>query len=363
MDETPLDPRVKKRALEIVRGIPEKAKDERARAAYKHVLEHVEDGPETDGRRVLFGRVGSRKSAFEHLMRQLGIPIELALVKNKLAMPPLGKMSEVEQYDDMALRIETEHGPRWLTVRDKFAPYGYVPAEMRGQPAIRLVTGTPADVVTNTGALDGIVFEGRADLHEDGSATVELAQSFTGKVGITMRNVFDKIPETQVREFVETRLLARNLPGARLRDVKIDNKQELGEPLIVRTHADVPQLARPQGKGLVLRALFPMRIAQLAALPSRQTPLLLGSSSHAEVRFTIVVPESMRMPASLSVPPVKDGERVVLVRDTVQGHAVTLDRVIDIPAVRVLPGAEYAKFQAFAQAADAAVERDVMLGL
>ena len=363
VDETPLDPRLHKRALEIVRGIPEKATDDRARAIYKFVTDHVEDGPETDGRRVVMGRVGSRKSAFEHLLRQIGIPIEIALVKNRLAMPPLGPMSEVEQYDGMALRIQTDHGPRWLTVRDKFAPYGYVPAEMRGQPAIRLVRGTPTDIITNTGALDGVVFEGRADLHEDGSATVELSQSFTGKLGISMRNVFDKIAEAQVKDFVESRLLARNVPGARLRDLKIENKTDLSEPLVVKTRLDVPELARKNGKTLVLRALFPMRIAQLASLPTRQTPLLLASASHAEIHFTVVVPESIRLPASLPSGEARDGERVVLVKDTVNGHAVTLERVIDVPAGRVQPGAEYAAFQKFTQDADALVERDVALGL
>jgi hypothetical protein len=132
-DETPLDPRLHKRALDLVKAIPESQKDERARAIYKDVLERVQEGEENDGRKVLFGNSGSRQAAFQHLMRQLGIPIEAALVKNRLAMPPLGKMSEVEDYDMLVQRIGTEKGVRWLTVRDKFAPYGYVPAEMRGR--------------------------------------------------------------------------------------------------------------------------------------------------------------------------------------------------------------------------------------
>jgi tetratricopeptide (TPR) repeat protein len=360
--ETPLDPRLRKRALELVRDVPEKATDDRARAVYKFVLDHIEDGPEQDGRRVVLGRVGSRKAAFEHLMRQLGIPVEVAIVKNRLAMPPLGKMSEVEQYDSSLLRIETEHGARWLTVHDKFAPYGYVPAEMRGQPAIRLVSGTPTETVTSTGGIDGISLEGRADLKEDGSASIEFVQGYSGKVGIAMRNVFDKIADTQMKDFVESRLLGRNFPGARLRDMQIENKKDLSLPLVVRVHADVPQLARPEGKKLILRALFPMHIAQLAALPERKTPMLLGSSSHAEVRFTIVAPESIRMPASLPSGEARDGERFVVVKDAVHGHALTMERTVDIPAGRVQPGEAYAQFADFTQKADALLERDIALG-
>jgi tetratricopeptide (TPR) repeat protein len=359
-DETPLDPRLHARALEIVRGVPEADTDERARRVYKDVSEHIEDGEEADGRRVIFGKSGSRQAAFQHLMRQLGIPIEAAIVKNRLATPPLGKMSEVETYDALATRVSTDKGIRWLTVRDKFAPYGFIPAEMRGQPAFRLVDGTPKDIVTSAASVDGVTFEGRADLREDGSATVELVQSFSGKVGIQMRNVFDKVPEGQVHDFVEARLIGRNLPGSRVRELKLENKQDLGSPLVLRTKLEVPQLARAQGDGLSVTALFAMHLAQLATLPERQTPLFLPSWTHVEVRFEIVVPEKMRMPASIPTGEARDGERIVKVNDTVHGHALVLDRVVDIPAGRVQPG-EYARFQRFAQEADALLERDIVV--
>ena len=57
-DETPLDPRLRAKALEVVRGVPATATDERARRVYRWVLEHVQDGKETDGRRVVTGRDG-----------------------------------------------------------------------------------------------------------------------------------------------------------------------------------------------------------------------------------------------------------------------------------------------------------------
>ena len=66
-------------------------------ACDRWVLEHVQDGKESDGRRVLTGGSGSRQAAFRYMLRLLGIPSELALVKNRLATPPLGKMSEVSR--------------------------------------------------------------------------------------------------------------------------------------------------------------------------------------------------------------------------------------------------------------------------
>jgi len=361
-DETPLDPRLGKLAREIVKGLPEKGTLARAEKLYHYVLSTVEEGNENDGRRALTGKSGSLQSAFIHLLRQLGIPMELAVVKNRLAPPPLGKLSEAEGFDSLALRIPTESGIRWLTVRDKFAPFGYIAAGLRGQPAYRLIPGTPLDTTAAGGDLDGVSFEGRANLHDDGSASIELAQAFRGKVGASLRSVFDRIAAGQVRDFVETRLVGRNFPGARVRDVAVEGKQALDAPLVVRIHADVPQLARAVTGGVSLRPMFPMRLAQLAALSERQTPQLISGSSHVDVKFEVVVPESMRMPSSLPVGEVRDGERVVRVGDAVHGHALYLDRVVDIPAGRVQPGEEYTRFQRFSQDADQLVEREIMLG-
>jgi tetratricopeptide (TPR) repeat protein len=361
-DTMPLDPRVRARAQEIVKGIPETKRDDRARAVYDWVLEKVEDGQEKDGRKVVIGKSGSRQSAFLHLMRQLGMTVDLGLVKDRLALSPIGPMSDVDDYDSLALRLDTGNGQhRWLTVHDKFAPYGYVPAEQRGQTCVMLIPGTPRDTVTSTGSVDGIKYEGRADLRDDGSATVDLAESFDGKLGIQMRNVLDKIPEGQLHDFVETRLIGHNLPGARLRDMKVENAKNLSAPLIVRSHLEVPRLARAQGAELVVSSLFPMHLARLATLPQRQTPMLLPTWAHVEVKLEIVTPKGTRMPASLPKGEVRDGERVVTVSDQVNGRAIELVRVIDIPAGRVQPS-EYAKFQKFVEDGDALLDREIELG-
>lgn len=363
-DETPLDPRLRAYAEDIVRGVPASNRDEQVRRVYRAVLERIQDGRDADGRRAITGKSGSRQGAFVHLLKQLGIPVELALVKNRLAMPPLGKTSEVENWDSFLLRIAPFMAGEkvlWLTVRDKFAPFGYVPAELRGQPAYRLVPGTPKAVVPRAGDADGVAFEGRADVHDDGSATVVLAIRYTGKLAISMRNVLDKIPESQLRDFVEARLLARNVPAPRLKTLAIEHKKELDLPLVLRATAEVPALVRPAGARMVLVPLFPIHIAQIATLPERQTPMLLASSSHVDVRFDVVLPGAWTVPATLPTGEARDAERSVVVRDSVAGHSIRLDRTVDIPAGRVQPGPQYAKLYAFAQAADALIEREIAL--
>jgi cellulose synthase operon protein C len=361
-EETPLDPRLRKVARDIVGKIPAQKRDERARALYRWVGEGLQEANENDGRRAIFGRAGSRQAAFMYLVRLLGIPTELALVKSRIAMPAAGKMSEVEIYDNVVARLDTDTGPRWMVIRDKFAPFGYVPAELRGQPAIRLVPGTPRDTTPTLGAADGVLLEGKAMLKEDGSATVEISQSYVGRMAIGLRAVFDRVPESKRGEFVETRLLAANLPGARLKDLKLENAEDLGAPLVLRIRAEIPQIARRVGNKVVLMALFPVNFAQVASLASRQTPLLLASSSHVEVKFEIVAPENLRLPASIPGGELRDGDRSVTVADTASGTSIHLRRVVDIPAGRIQPGAEYARFVAFTQQADQLLEKEISLG-
>ena len=367
-EETPLDPRLMKVAREIVKGIPGTRPDDQARALYKYVGDAVQDAQENDGRRVVTGRAGNRQSAFFYLLRLLNLKAELALVKSRIAMPPIGKMSEVEGYDNVVTRLElqTKSGPveRWLTVRDKFAPFGYVPADLRGQPAIRLVPGTPRATTPALGDADGVILDGKAYLKEDGSASVEITQSYVGRMGIALRSLFDRVAEAKRSEFVETRLLANNLPGAHLREMKIENKDVLDQPLVLKLKADVPQLARPGGPGrLVLKELFAVDIAQIASLPQRQTPLLLSTSSHVEVSFQVIAPTNVRLPSSLPGGELRDGDRTVKVKDRVEGNALTLVRVVDIPAGRVQPGAEYERFIQFTQNADQLLAREIALGL
>ncbi|MEO8875635.1 MAG: hypothetical protein ABI461_08620, partial [Polyangiaceae bacterium] len=351
-DETPSDPRLRTMVLDMVKGVPASNPFERAKRVYRWLVDNVQDGQENDGRRVITGKSGARQSAFIYAMRLLGIPVDLAIVKNKLAMPPLGPMSEVEAYDSLVLRLRAGKKTTWLTVHDKFSPFGTIASELRGQEAIVLVPGAPHDKTDSSGALDGVVFSGRASLKPDGSADLDLVQSYTGKLASSMRDVLAKVPEAQLDDFVESRLVGRNFPGARVHSLKVENRDAIDEPLVLHVSADARDMARVGADGMVLKSLFAMHLTQLAVLPERQTPLLIGVSSHVEVRFEIVVPASMKMPASLPNEEIRDADRVVSVKDKVNGHALELVRTIDIPAGRIQPGAPYAKFVQFTQSAD-----------
>lgn len=360
--ETPLDPRLRVMAEGIVAKIPATKVDDRARALYTFLAGELQDSNENDGRRAITGRSGSRQSAFLYLARVLGIPVDLALVKSSIAMPPKGKMSEIEVYDNVLVRLQTGDSPRWLAITDKFTPYGYVPPNLRNQPAIRLIAGTPHETTPALGAADGVRLEGKAVLAPDGSATIDLVQSYSGRMGIRLREVFDRIPQGRQREVVETQILASNIPGARLQSLKIENANDLAAPLVLRMRASASELARAEGSRLVLKPLFGVNLGQVATLAERQTPLLLGAPSHVEVNFEVTLPQEFALPKQLPAGKKKNADRTVTVEDTTADHAIVLRRVIDIPAGRVQPGADYAKFVTFTREATDLLESEISFG-
>jgi hypothetical protein len=363
VDETPLDPRLRAKALEVVRGVPESAIDQRARLAYRWILDHVQDGKDNDGRHVITGGSGSRQAGFRYMLRLLGIESRFAIVKNRLAAPPLGKMSEVETYDALVMRLTTDHGPRWLTVHDKFAPYGYVPAELREQPAIVLSAGSPHEVVHAPGAIDGVKYEGRAVLHEDGSGALDLALTFSGNRGIAWRNALDKIDQAKLYDFVERELVAQSFAGGHVRELKPEGADRPDEPLVMNLKIEVPELAKVVPSGLEVHPPFAPRLAQLAALPERHTPMLRPAHWYSEVRVQVILPPGWKLASETPHgQQARDGDAVVSVKDAAAPGLITFDRLIDLPAGRVEPGDQYTSWQKFVRDADALIARDVLAG-
>ena len=88
-DRPPVDPRVRAIAKEIVGSTPATDLLRRAELAYQYVNEKVQDGNESDGRRSLRAKSGSRMAAFVELLRALEIPYEYVTARNAMA-PDLG---------------------------------------------------------------------------------------------------------------------------------------------------------------------------------------------------------------------------------------------------------------------------------
>lgn len=343
---------------------PASSTEEKARRIYRWVLTNVEAGRETDGRRVVMGKSGNRTEAFLHLCRLAGIPAEVGLVRDRLAPPPSGPMSEAETYGALAVRLTTDRGARWMVVRDKFAPFGYMPSSLRSQPAVRLVKGAPEETTPQGGSEDGETHEGTAVLAADGSAEIEIDQRYEGKLAILLRTALEQLPAARFKETIESRLLQRSLPGARLISVDVKNLAALDEPLVLHMKLEMSSFARPAGGELLISPMFPLQLGGLAGLPARETPLYISESlaTRVAVKLRVKLPAGARVSTTLTPSSSDDEGRFARVQDRVEGGELVLDRVMDLPAGRVLPD-KYARFQSFARQVDAALHRDVSVTL
>jgi hypothetical protein len=278
-------------------------------------------------------------------------------------------MSEAETFNALAVRLDTGDKPgagavRWMFVRDKFAPYGYLPSSLRGQPAIVLKPGTPREVTPSSGAHDGVVTEGVAEVARDGSASLTIEQRYEGKLAIALRSALESLPDAQLRDAVESRLLPQMVPGARLQAIEIKELGEIDRPLTLKMKIAAASFARAQGGELVITPPFGVRVASLASLPVRETPLYLSEqiATRSEVRLRVKLPAGARVITKLAPSKADDEGRAVRVNDRMDGGALVLDRFLELPAGRVQPDA-YTKFQQFARAADSALDRDIVVQL
>src|SRR5690606_12269401 len=135
---------------------------------------------------------------------------------------PHGPFAEIETLDDYLLRVGKER-PLWMTIGDKFAPFGYLPAELRGLPVTRLVDGLPRETTPKGGSVDGVVYEASGELLADGSARLEIKQKFVGKLGMGLRASIEQLAESRLHDIVESRLVGRALPGAKLVEMTVEN--------------------------------------------------------------------------------------------------------------------------------------------
>jgi hypothetical protein len=216
--------------------------------------------------------------------------------------------------------------------------------------------------VPSDGIVDRVVYHANVELARDGGAEVELEHTLYGRYAAALRGALAEMSEQQLRNTIETRLVGYALRGARLKRHTIQNLEAPEQPLVIRSTSHVPSFAQVAGGVLLVTPPFSPRLGQLAALPERQTPLLLVESTEQEIFLNLKLPAGARPQGALARAEVKDGDRRVLIQDRIEGDSIVLDRKVSLPAGRVQIDA-YPKFSAFARTADDALSSSVRVRL
>ena len=242
-------------------------------------------------------------------------------------------------------------------VGERFAPYGYLPSSLRGQPAVviqpegRITSVEPPlparETTSDAGGDTGIGHVGITTLRADGSADIELTQTYRGRYAIQLRTVFNKVPVSRRKDVVEAQLLGLSIPGGRLDELDVPNLDALDEPVTLAMNVDAPNFARVAEGELVLEVPFLGSIAKLVRLPQRETPLYISErlATRAEVELRITLPEGAS-PIDLAEPVTIDEPRLKIVaNDAMEKGKLIIRRSVAVPAGRVQPE-DYAAFKA-----------------
>jgi tetratricopeptide (TPR) repeat protein len=363
VDLTPVDPRIARLARSIVKGVPQADETARARQLYRWIVDNVEEGEETDGRRVIISKNGNRWRGFMTLCHALDIEVSYAVAQSRLATPAISPLSEAGLYTVPLLSLGGSKHPTWLTVSSKYAPFGYVPAEVRGMPGY-ILSGTEPQktMIPEGGTKDGVTYSGTAKVDVHGSATAELVLEFHGKYATGIRSALATMPENQIRDALESGILGKALRGAQLKEYQIGDLDDLDAPLSFHLKARVPHFAQKSGQHLILSPPFMPELSRMVALPNRRTPLLLGEANYQKIRLNIELPAGSRVVSRVGSTHLKNEGREVQVDDKLEKNTLTLMRVIDLPAGRVQP-AQYPRFVDFARQADDALAASIRIQL
>lgn len=361
-DVTPIDPRITRIAENIVAPIPRSKPLERTRRLYHWVLDNIQPGDEVDGRRAIIGKNGNRWRALMMLCRSLNIETTYAIAQNRLAQPAQSPVAEAELYSIPVLVVGPPQTGTWLTVNDKYAPFGYVPVEARGMPAFLLSGQSPVQVaIPEAGAVDRLSFSGSFRLSAAGGARFDLERSFEGKFAAQLRSGLEQVAERQLHDVLEARILGVDLKGARLESYEVKDRDALDKPLVLALRGELLGLAQVSAGSLTFAPPFAPQLAAVASLPKRQTPLLIHHSMDRSIRLEVELPPGARavLPRPYSA---RLGDRTVTVKDRQEGSSLILEREISLGAGRIQPEA-YAEFAAFVRSADEALNREIQIAL
>ncbi|MEM9693237.1 MAG: hypothetical protein AAGA56_11875 [Myxococcota bacterium] len=374
----PQDPRMVRIAASVVRGSTQKAGRPRsdieaARRLYRWVLDTIEKGNEKNPPKIITGKSGQRTQAFLYLCRLAGIDASLAVVHDGLAPRPQGKLSRARFYSAPVVRVRAAKGEsRWLLVDERYAPFGYLPTRLRGQPAVIL---RPAKLVTTKrfpplekattpveGDTNSVLHEGRIELRPDGSAVAELTRTYGGRYAIGLRRELAKTLKSRHRDIVEALLIG--IPGARLLDMSMPNLDDLDSPFVLKMKTEVPTLARVAQGELLLAVPFLNSLTPLVQLPTRETPLYLSERAavRVKVKLDIQLPKGATLAGELEALRIDEPRIQAEVKDRFKDGVVHIERSGSLPAGRVAP-ADYKAFRERVLRADRALNQKLRIRL
>jgi tetratricopeptide (TPR) repeat protein len=339
----------------------------RAERLYGWVLANIENSNEVFSQAALMlrAKAGNRARVLNYLLGLAGVPTQLALARSYGSDSVVSDMADADTYDHLLIRVDTKPEPIWLFTNERWAPFGFMPAALRGQPALLMAAGAPS-VKVGPGTLgpDSRRFVVNATLAADGGAKLDVNETLHGSEAVAWRGQLEQIPQAELEHRMEQDYAARLFPGASLSKLEISGREQEKPDLTLHYVLDIRSFARQVPEGLALPAVLESEVAaNLARTATRKTTELIASPLHTDVTLTIQLPNGFQLagkPEPQNLVGAFAGRPSFGNRISSDQGALKIERSLSLPAMRVLPQ-DYPAFAEFCRRVDEVEGQELLL--
>jgi hypothetical protein len=367
-DRALFDPYYERMAKQIVGDAAPGDYKLRAQRLYDWVIENIENSNDVFAQAALMlrAKAGNRARVLHYLLNLVGVPAQLALARDFAGDRFDGAMADADTYDHLLVLVQQQgQEALWLFVNERWAPFGFIPAPLRKQPALLLGEGAPKLTVSE-GLLGPDVrkFAIDAKLETDGAARIDVTETLHGADAVAWRAQIEQIPQAELNRRIEQDYVSRLFPGASLEKLEVDAGEKASPDLALHYVVQVRNFARPVAGGLAVPSILPSEIsANFARIAARKTTELIGNPLRTELDMMIKLPAGFAL-ANPPAPEALTGDfgakPLFSEKISADKSGLRLQRTLQVPAMRIEPDV-YPAFSNFCRKVDAAEGRELLL--
>jgi hypothetical protein len=338
------------------------------------VLEHVDNNDDVFSQAsvMLRARAGNRARVLRYMFSLAGVPATLGLVRSAAADNVQSELADDDTYEHLLVMFQSPRGPVWLFTVERYAPFGYVPPLLRGQPALLLAPGAPRvslPVSPRGQDLRRIVLD--VALSASGEAEVKVTEIVWGAGAVSWRSELESIPSAELEHRFEEEYVGRLLPGARLTSLHIAGREQNAPSIKLEYGVQLGNFGRRLGDRWALPPLIASQLGQnYAQLSQRTTDALVPNPLEMEVTVRMhlppgaqrpSLPEGVRLQAAIAGT-ADSGQPRFSLASRYEGDALVIERKLDVPAMRIAAQA-YPEFASFCRKVDLAENNELFVRL
>jgi hypothetical protein len=369
IDRDTVDPAVERFVRTIVGEAKPNERLIRAKRLYDWVIRNIENSSDSfsEAAVMLRARRGNRARVLHYLLTLAQVPSRLALVRTAANDATVSELADTNTYDNLLLMVgspSTKPNGRaqWLSTVDRWAPFGYIPPLLRGQRALLLEPGAKfVKVRPSRPGEDRHRIQFDIRLRKDGSATVKVVENIKGAGATEWRENLEGIAEAELERRFEEEYVARLVPGAVLRSLRIIGREDTDIPFELHYSFRVGNFGRRAGKGWALPGIILTQLSTAyARLSNRTTTEIVAPAIDRDISIRVRVPNGTKLPrlpktATISGP---NNARFEL-RNRESKNELFINRQLVLPMMRVDPKG-YPEFREFCRKVDLAEATEVV---